>query len=68
MKTTDSLPTPRRRLINPDAKTRNITVNADVQEALVAVQTRLVKKFGFEPNLSQTIRHLIHVANEQDGV
>jgi hypothetical protein len=40
-------------------KTRNITVDTEVQELLVQVQDGLTETFGFRPTLSQTIRHIV---------
>lgn len=39
--------------------TKNITVDADIQDALGEVANMFEAKFGFRPTLSQTIRHLI---------
>lgn len=40
-------------------KTKNVTLDADVQVALNEVQERLTAKLGFRPNLSQTVQYLI---------
>lgn len=51
-----------RRSTNPDARYRNVTLDREVHEQLVAAQAKLAKEFGFEPTLSQTIRALIKKA------
>lgn len=46
------------------AKTKNITVDADIQDALNECASRFERHFGFRPTLSQTIRHLISEATK----
>jgi len=46
------------------AKSKNITVDADIQDALNAVADDFEGRFGFRPTLSQTIRHLIKEARK----
>lgn len=41
------------------AKTKNITVDADLVEILGKKADELADVFGFRPTLSQTVRHLI---------
>jgi hypothetical protein len=41
------------------AKTKNVTVDADLVELLNVAADRLEEKLGFRPSLSQTLRHLI---------
>lgn len=41
------------------AKSKNITVDADVLPLLYAAQKKLADELGFEPNLSQTLRAVI---------
>jgi hypothetical protein len=45
------------------AKTKNVTVDADLIAALNAVADKLEPNFGFRPTLSQTLRYLIKEAN-----
>ena len=44
---------------------RNISVDADLVEAIHKVSERLEVQFGFRPTLSQTLRHMINVAEQQ---
>jgi hypothetical protein len=44
---------------NATARYRNITVDREVHEQLVAVQAKLKDELGFEPSLSQTVRAII---------
>jgi hypothetical protein len=48
-----------RRTQNPDVRYRNVTLDREVHEQLVAAQGKLAKELGFEPTLSQTLRALI---------
>jgi hypothetical protein len=43
---------------------KNVTLDADLVEALNATAERLEAKFGFRPTLSQTVRHLIKTQGE----
>lgn len=40
-------------------KYRNVTMDAEVHEALVTEQDRLRRQWGFRPSLSQVVRHLL---------
>lgn len=40
-------------------KYHNLTIDADVHDALVAEQDRMARQFGFKPSLSQLVKHLI---------
>ncbi len=40
-------------------QTKNITLDADLIEALNKASDRLELDFGFRPTLSQTVRHLV---------
>lgn len=40
---------------------KNVTLDADLIEALNAAADKLRGKFGFRPTLSQTVRYLINV-------
>jgi hypothetical protein len=40
---------------------RNVTLDADLIEALNAAADKLRPKFGFRPTLSQTVRYLVNV-------
>jgi len=44
------------------AQTKNLTLDADLVEALNVAADELAKVFGFRPTLSQTVRHLIKKA------
>lgn len=44
--------------------TKNITVDADIQDALNEIAGEFESRFGFRPTLSQTIRHLINEAKK----
>jgi hypothetical protein len=47
-------------------KVKNITIDADLVEALNDACDRLEKKFGFRPTMSQTLRYLIkHIDKEE---
>jgi hypothetical protein len=41
------------------AKFKNVSIDADLVDALNAVADDLERQFGFRPTLSQTLRHLI---------
>jgi len=41
-------------------KYRNVTMDAEVHDALVEMQTKLRRQWGFRPSLSQVVKHLIH--------
>lgn len=43
---------------------RNVSVDADVQELLVALASELEPVFGFQPTLSQTIKFAAKKARE----
>jgi hypothetical protein len=49
-------------LVKAKEKTKNITLDSDLVEALNIAADRLEAKFGFRPTLSQTVRHLIKQA------
>jgi hypothetical protein len=41
------------------AQTKNLTLDADLVEALNAAADKLAMEFGFRPTLSQTVRYMI---------
>lgn len=41
------------------AKIKNISLDADLVDALNAAADKLGTEFGFRPTLSQTVRHMI---------
>jgi RecJ-like exonuclease len=43
-----------------NAKVKNVTIDADLVEALNRVADELALVFGFRPTISQTLRHLIN--------
>lgn len=45
---------------------KNVTLDADLQDALNEIADKLAGRLGFRPTLSQTIRHLIN--REKDAV
>ena len=45
------------------SKTKNVTLDADLVEALNAAADKLELEFGFRPTLSQTVRHLVKKVN-----
>ena len=45
-----------------NAKVKNVTLDADLVEALNRVADTLYGQFGFRPTLSQVLRHLINKA------
>ena len=48
-----------RRTRNEEARYRNVTIDREVHESLVAAQGKLAEELGFEPTISQTLRAII---------
>lgn len=59
-------PGPRRPNLNETAKYRNVTLDREAHEALVAIQRDLTEELGFEPTLAQTVRLLIKRASNKE--
>jgi hypothetical protein len=52
---------------NSKAKTKNITVDADMVEQINAVCDQLKGELGFRPSISQAIRYLINKSMRREA-
>lgn len=66
MNATATAARPRGRPATGRKPSKNITLDADIQDALNEVADKLAGRLGFRPTLSQTLRHLIN--REKDAV